>query len=65
MAGIRRRRQIVKEGEMDIRFYIIVAGNCAMARHGERIGRLSSGGVFRRDQLRAGAKAHRDHSGGR
>jgi serine/threonine protein kinase len=48
--------QIVKEGEMDDRFYIIVAGNCAMERHGERIGLLSSGECFGETSYVLGAK---------
>jgi CRP-like cAMP-binding protein len=46
----------VKEGEMDDRFYIIVAGNCAMERLGERIGRLSSGECFGETSYVEGAK---------
>jgi serine/threonine protein kinase len=48
--------QIVKEGEMDDRFYIIVAGNCAMERLGERIGLLSSGECFGETSYVQGAK---------
>jgi serine/threonine protein kinase len=48
--------QIVKEGEMDDRFYIIVAGNCAMERHGERIGLLSNGECFGETSYVQGAK---------
>src|SRR6202161_1341942 len=48
--------QIVKEGEMDDRFYIIVAGNCAMERLGERIGLLSSGECFGETSYVEGAK---------
>ena len=48
--------EIVKEGEMDDRFYIIVAGNCAVERHGERIGLLSSGECFGETSYVQGAK---------
>ena len=48
--------EIVKEGEMDDRFYIIVSGNCAMERHGERIGLLSSGECFGETSYVQGAK---------
>jgi serine/threonine protein kinase len=48
--------QIVKEGEMDDRFYIIVAGNCAMERHGDRIGLLSTGECFGETSYVQGAK---------
>src|SRR5580693_7336628 len=33
--------EIVKEGEMDDRFYVVVSGNCAVERHSESIGLLS------------------------
>ena len=48
--------EIVKEGEMDDRFYIIVSGNCAVERHGERIGLLSSGECFGETSYVPGAK---------
>ena len=51
-----RGEEIVKEGEMDDRFYIIVSGNCAMERHGERIGLLSSGECFGETSYVQGAK---------
>jgi serine/threonine protein kinase len=48
--------EIVKEGEMDDRFYIIVAGNCAVERHGEAIGILSTGECFGETSYVPGAK---------
>jgi serine/threonine protein kinase len=48
--------RIVKEGEMDDRFYIIVSGNCAMERNGARIGLLSSGECFGETSYVEGAK---------
>ena len=38
--------EIVKEGEMDDRFYIIVSGQCAVERHGARVGTLDTGDCF-------------------
>ena len=38
--------QIVREGEIDDRFYILVAGDCAVERHGQRVGTIASGDCF-------------------
>jgi serine/threonine protein kinase len=38
--------EIVKEGEMDDRFYIIVSGHCAVERLGTRLGTLDTGDCF-------------------
>jgi len=48
--------EIVKEGEMDDRFYIIVSGNCAVERHGDAIGILSTGECFGETSYVQGAK---------
>jgi eukaryotic-like serine/threonine-protein kinase len=48
--------EIVKEGEMDDRFYIIVAGNCTVERHGRPVGLLSSGECFGETSYVQGAK---------
>ena len=48
--------EIVKEGEMDDRFYIIVTGNCAVERHGGAIGILSTGECFGETSYVLGAK---------
>ncbi|HEX4023412.1 MAG TPA: serine/threonine-protein kinase [Steroidobacteraceae bacterium] len=48
--------EIVKEGEMDDRFYIIVSGNCAVERHGQAIGMLTSGECFGEASYVPGAK---------
>src|SRR5580692_318091 len=48
--------QIVKEGEMDDRFYIIVVGNCAVERHSQSIGLLSTGECFGETSYVQGAK---------
>jgi serine/threonine protein kinase len=40
------REEIVKEGEMDDRFYIIVSGECSVERHGASMGGLATGDCF-------------------
>jgi len=48
--------EIVKEGEMDDRFYIIVSGNCAVERNGSSVGLLSMGECFGETSYVQGAK---------
>jgi CRP-like cAMP-binding protein len=48
--------EIVKEGEMDDRFYILVSGSCAVERHGRRIGTLDTGDCFGEASYVPGAK---------
>jgi serine/threonine protein kinase len=48
--------EIVKEGEMDDRFYIIVSGDCVVERHGQRLGTLDSGDCFGEASYVPGAK---------
>ena len=48
--------EIVKEGEMDDRFYIIVSGHCAVERNRQRAGLLSSGECFGETSYVQGAK---------
>jgi serine/threonine protein kinase len=48
--------EIVKEGEMDDRFYIIVSGKVAVERHGKRLGRLETGDCFGETSYVRGAK---------
>jgi CRP-like cAMP-binding protein len=48
--------EIVKEGEMDDRFYIIVSGNCAVERHGTRLGTIDTGDCFGEASYVQGAK---------
>jgi CRP-like cAMP-binding protein len=48
--------EIVKEGEMDDRFYIIVSGQVAVERHGKVVGRLESGECFGETSYVRGAK---------
>ncbi len=38
--------EIVKEGEIDDRFYILVSGECAVERNGLSVGRIESGDCF-------------------
>ncbi|MCS6946939.1 MAG: serine/threonine-protein kinase [Steroidobacteraceae bacterium] len=38
--------EIVKEGDIDDRFYIQVAGSCVVERNGSRVGRIDSGDCF-------------------
>lgn len=48
--------EIVKEGEMDDRFYILVSGNCAVERNGVSVGLLSTGECFGETSYVQGAK---------
>ncbi len=48
--------EIVKEGEMDDRFYIIVTGRVAVERHGREVGKLTSGDCFGETSYVRGAK---------
>jgi serine/threonine protein kinase len=48
--------EIVKEGEMDDRFYIIVNGKVAVERHGRELGRLAKGECLGETSYVHGAK---------
>lgn len=48
--------EIVKEGEMDDRFYVVVQGECLVERHGRRIGVLENGDCFGETSYVQGAK---------
>ncbi len=48
--------EIVKEGEMDDRFYIIVSGQCAVERHSHKVGGLDTGDCFGEASYVQGAK---------
>jgi eukaryotic-like serine/threonine-protein kinase len=52
----RSGEEIVKEGEMDDRFYIIVSGHCGVERHGSRVGVLGTGDCFGEASYVEGAK---------
>ncbi len=48
--------EIVKEGEMDDRFYIIVSGTCSVERNGKAVGLLTTGECFGETSYVQGAK---------
>lgn len=48
--------EIVKEGEMDDRFYVIVSGNVAVMRNGNPVGQLDAGECFGETSYVRGAK---------
>jgi serine/threonine protein kinase len=48
--------EIVKEGEMDDRFYIVVSGTCTVERDGRSLGLLSAGECFGETSYMLGAK---------
>lgn len=48
--------EIVKEGEMDDRFYIIVSGSCIVERCGKQVGALETGECFGEASYVQGAK---------
>ena len=48
--------EIVKEGEMDDRFYILVSGTCSVERNGKAVGLLSTGECFGETSYVQGAK---------
>ena len=50
--------EIVKEGEMDDRFYIVVSGTCHVERHGGALGTLGPGDCFGETSYVPGAKRH-------
>jgi len=48
--------EIVREGEMDDRFYVIVNGSCTVERHGQRMGALEAGDCFGETSYLQGAR---------
>jgi serine/threonine protein kinase len=48
--------EIVREGDMDARFYIVVAGSCAVERHGRAMGKLNTGDCFGESSYLPGAR---------
>ena len=48
--------EIVKEGDIDDRFYILVSGACTVMRGGEQIGRIASGDCFGETGYVSGAR---------
>jgi serine/threonine protein kinase len=49
--------EIVKEGAIDDRFYVIVAGQCRVGRNGRSVGLLETGGCFGETSYVGGAKS--------
>jgi serine/threonine protein kinase len=48
--------EIVREGEMDDRFYILVSGSCSVERNGRSVGTLETGECFGETSYVRGAK---------
>jgi hypothetical protein len=48
--------EIVREGEMDDRFYILVSGACSVERNGQHVGTLDTGECFGETSYVRGAK---------
>ena len=48
--------EIVKEGEMDDRFYVVVSGTCTVERHAVRLGAIETGECFGEASYVPGAK---------
>jgi serine/threonine protein kinase len=48
--------EIVKEGEIDDRFYVVVSGKCRVERYGVRVGSLGTGDCFGETSYVPGAK---------
>ena len=38
--------EVIREGDMDDRFYVVVAGDCTVLRHGRKVGQLGTGDCF-------------------
>jgi len=48
--------EIVREGDMDDRFYVVVAGTCAVERNGRSIGQIGTGDCFGESTYLPGAR---------
>jgi serine/threonine protein kinase len=48
--------EIVREGDMDDRFYVVVAGSCAVERNGKVIGQIATGDCFGESTYVPGAR---------
>jgi CRP-like cAMP-binding protein len=48
--------EIVREGDMDDRFYVVVAGSCAVERNGRVIGHIGVGDCFGESTYVPGAR---------
>ena len=49
-------QDIVREGEMDDRFYVVVSGDCAVLRNGVEVGQMETGGCFGEASYVSGVK---------
>jgi eukaryotic-like serine/threonine-protein kinase len=49
-------QEIVRQGEMDDRFYVIVAGTCSVMSHGKAVGLLGAGDCFGEMSYVSGAR---------
>jgi serine/threonine protein kinase len=48
--------EVVREGDMDDRFYVVVAGNCVVQRNGRTVGSLGTGDCFGESSYVPGAR---------
>jgi serine/threonine protein kinase len=48
--------EVVREGDMDDRFYVVVAGNCVVQRNGRNVGAISTGDCFGESSYVPGAR---------
>jgi eukaryotic-like serine/threonine-protein kinase len=48
--------EIVREGDMDDRFYVVVAGNCVVQRNGRKVGAIGTGDCFGESSYVPGAR---------
>jgi serine/threonine protein kinase len=48
--------EVVREGDMDDRFYVVVAGNCLVQRNGRNVGAISTGDCFGESSYVPGAR---------
>jgi serine/threonine protein kinase len=48
--------EIVREGDMDDRFYVVVAGSCVVQRHSKVVGQLTTGDCFGESSYVPGAR---------
>jgi len=48
--------EIIREGDMEDRLFVVVAGSCSVARHGRVIGRLETGDCFGESSYVPGAR---------
>jgi eukaryotic-like serine/threonine-protein kinase len=56
LANCSSGEEIIREGDMDDRFYVVVAGNCAVERNGRVIGQIATGDCFGESSYVPGAR---------